>query len=220
MNKNKKSYIAIFIIIAIALSIIGVKTLASNLNIDFSVDSLRQLIDSMKYSEFIFVILWCIRLISLIPGVTLMILGGLIFEPEKAVILSLVGVLISDIIVFFVARINLFKGLKEKISEKHPEIIELIDSYNYKILAVGVLCPVAPTDIIVFVSSYMGISFKKFTLIFTVSNMPAIFLYSYLGESFDCSIINTVMIVITLIITGVFSIKLWNEMKYKLIKDN
>ena len=49
MNKNKKSYIAIFIIIAIALSIIGVKTLASNLNIDFSVDSLRQLIDSMKY---------------------------------------------------------------------------------------------------------------------------------------------------------------------------
>lgn len=101
MNKNKKSYIAIFIIIAIVLSIIGVKTLASNLNIDFSVDSLRQLIDSMKYSEFIFVILWCIRLISLIPGVTLMILGGLIFEPEKAVILSLVGVLISDIIVFF-----------------------------------------------------------------------------------------------------------------------
>ena len=215
MNKNKKSYIAIFIIIAIALSIIGVKTLDSNLNIDFSVDSLRQLIDSMKYSEFIFVILWCIRLISLIPGVTLMILGGLIFEPEKAVILSLVGVLISDIIVFFVARINLFKGLKEKISEKHPEIIELIDSYNYKILAVGVLCPVSPTDIIVFVSSYMGI-----TLIFTVSNMPAIFLYSYLGESFDGSIINTVMIVITLIITGVFSIKLWNEMKYKLIKDN
>ena len=50
--------------------------------------------------------------------------------------------------------------------------------------------------------------------------MPAIFLYSYLGESFDGSIINTVMIVITLIITGVFSIKLWNEMKYKLIKDN
>ena len=66
----------------------------------------------------------------------------------------------------------------------------------------------------------MGISFKKFTLIFTVSNMPAIFLYSYLGESFDGSIINTVIIVITLIITGVFSIKLWNEMKYKLIKDN
>ena len=50
--------------------------------------------------------------------------------------------------------------------------------------------------------------------------MPAIFLYSYLGESFDGSIINTVMIVITLIITGVFSIKLLNEMKYKLIKDN
>ncbi|WP_196000550.1 VTT domain-containing protein [Clostridium sp. 1001271B_151109_B4] len=219
MNKKKKVYMAIFIIIAITLGIIGIKTLVNNLNIDFSVDSLRLMIDSMKYSELMFIMLWCIRLISLIPGVTLMVLGGLIFEPEKAVILSLVGVLISGIIVFAVARISVFKGLREKINEKHPQIIELIDLYNYKILAVGVLCPVAPTDVLVFVSSYMGISLKKFSLIFTLANMPAIFLYSYLGESFDGSIFNTIMIVITLIITGAFSIKLWNEMKYRLIKD-
>lgn len=208
------------IIIAIILGIIGIKTLFNNLNIDFSVDSLRQLIDSMKYSEIIFIILWCIRLISFIPGMTLMVLGGLIFEPAKAVILSLLGVLISGTIVFAVAKNNLFKGLREKISKKYPQIIELIDSYNYKILAVGVLCPVAPTDVIVFVSSCMGISFNKFTLIFTVANMPGVFLYSYLGESFNGSILNTAMIVITLIITGIFSVKLWNEMKYRLIKDN
>ena len=88
--------------------------------------------------------------------------------------------------------------------------MELIESYNYKILAVGVLCPIAPTDVIVFVSSYMGINFKKFVLIFSLANIPAIYLYSYLGDSFNGSIINTIMIIVTLIITGFFSYRLWH----------
>ena len=98
--------------------------------------------------------------------------------------------------------------------------MELIESYNYKILAVGVLCPIAPTDVIVFVSSYMGINFKKFVLIFSLANIPAIYLYSYLGDSFNGSIINTIMIIVTLIITGFFSYRLWNKMKCKLAKEN
>ena len=149
-----------------------------------------------------------------------MILGGLIFEAEEAIILSLIGVVLSGIIVFAIAKMDIFNGLREKINKKYPEIMELIESYNYKILAVGVLCPIAPTDVIVFVSSYMGINFKKFVLIFSLANIPAIYLYSYLGDSFNGSIINTIMIIVTLIITGFFSYRLWRKMECKLTKEN
>ena len=66
----------------------------------------------------------------------------------------------------------------------------------------------------------MGISFSKFLLVFIGANLPALFLYSYLGQSFDGSIFNTIMIVVTLTITGIFSVKLWNELKFKLVHEN
>ena len=55
---------------------------------------------------------------------------------------------------------------------------------------------------------------------FIGANLPALFLYSYLGQSFDGSIFNTIMIVVTLTITGIFSVKLWNELKFKLVHEN
>ena len=51
-------------------------------------------------------------------------------------------------------------------------------------------------------------------------NHNNIYLYSYLGDSFNGSIINTIMIIVTLIITGFFSYRLWNKMKCKLAKEN
>ena len=214
----KKKYRWSGIILLLIISLILIIGISNGISLD--IDSLRDYIDSSKYSEIIFIAIWCIRLISFIPGVTLMILGGLIFEAEEAIILSLIGVVLSGIIVFAIAKMDIFNGLREKINKKHPEIMELIESYNYKILAVGVLCPIAPTDVIVFVSSYMGINFKKFVLIFSLANIPAIYLYSYLGDSFNGSIINTIMIIVTLIITGFFSSRLWKKMRCNLAKEN
>ena len=219
MQFKKLIYIFSACVLAVLL-VLGISMIGKEVNIDFSLESLRGWIEGNPLSEVFFIGLWSIRLIAFIPGVTLMLLGGLIFEPNKAFVLSLLGIVISDAIVFAIAKVKILSGLRKRIENKYPEVISLLEAYNYKILGIGVLCPVAPTDAIVFLSSYMGISFSKFLLVFIGANLPALFLYSYLGESFDGSIINTVMIVITLIITGVFSIKLWNEMKYKLIKDN
>ena len=202
----KKKYRWSSIILLLIISLILIIGISNGISLD--IDSLRDYIDSSKYSEIIFIAIWCIRLIS--------------FEVNKDddKIKSLIGVVLSGIIVFAIAKMDIFNGLREKINKKHPEIMELIESYNYKILAVGVLCPIAPTDVIVFVSSYMGINFKKFVLIFSLANIPAIYLYSYLGDSFNGSIINTIMIIVTLIITGFFSYRLWKKMRCNLAKEN
>ena len=149
-----------------------------------------------------------------------MVLGGMIFQSEKAFILSLVGIVLSDTLVFLLAKSKMLGGLRKKISKKYPEIISIIESYSYKILGVGVLCPVAPTDVIVFLSSYVGMKFSKFLLIFIIANIPALFLYSYLGESFQRSSMNTIFIVVTLAISGILSIRLWNDLRRKTVISN
>ena len=218
--KSKKilySIVAVAIIIVMTMCIFLFK---DNITIDFSIDKLRLWIESKQFSEILFILLWSLRLVLFIPGVTLMILGGVIFEPDKAFILSLVGIVLSDTLVFSLARSRMLSGLRNKISLKYPEIISMIESYSYKILGVGVLCPVAPTDVIVFLSSYIGMKFSRFLIIFITANIPALFLYSYLGESFQGSSMNTVFIVVTLAISAVLSIRLWNDLRSRIITDN
>lgn len=218
--KNKKilySIVAVAIIIVMTMCIFLFK---DNITIDFSIDKLRLWIESKQFSEILFILLWSLRLVLFIPGVTLMILGGLIFEPDKAFILSLVGIVLSDTLVFSLAKSRMLSGLRNKISLKYPEIISMIESYSYKILGVGVLCPVAPTDVIVFLSSYVGMKFSRFLIIFISANIPALFLYSYLGESFQGSSMNTVFIVVTLAISAVLSIRLWNDLRRRTITNN
>ena len=219
MQFKKLIYIFSACVLAVLL-VLGISMIGKEVNIDFSLESLRGWIEGNPLSEVFFIGLWSIRLIAFIPGVTLMLLGGLIFEPNKAFVLSLLGIVISDAIVFAIAKVKILSGLRKRIENKYPEVISLLEAYNYKILGIGVLCPVAPTDAIVYLSSYMGISFSKFLLVFIGANLPALFLYSYLGQSFDGSIFNTIMIVVTLTITGIFSVKLWNELKFKLVHEN
>ena len=218
--KNKKilySSIAVAIIIVMALCIF---LFNDNINMDFNIESLRVWIESKQFAEMLFILLWSLRLVLFIPGVTLMVLGGLIFQSEKAFILSLVGIVLSDTLVFLLAKSKMLGGLRKKISEKYPEIISMIESYSYKILGVGVLCPVAPTDVIVFLSSYVGMKFSKFLLIFIIANIPALFLYSYLGESFQQSSMNTIFIVVTLAISAILSIRLWNDLRRETVISN
>ena len=218
--KNKKilySSIAVAIIIVMTLCIFLFK---DNITVDFSIENLRVWIEGKKFAEIFFILIWSLRLVLFIPGLTLMVLGGLIFQPQKAFILSLVGVVLSDILIDNIAKSKVLGGIRNKISLKYPEIISMIESYSYKILGVGVLCPVAPTDVIVFLSSYVGMKFNKFLLIFITANIPALFLYSYLGESFQESSINTIFIVITLAISAILSIRLWNDLRRKTVSDS
>lgn len=213
--KNKKIFYGVAIIFILTFMVVTIFLFKDKVALDFSIEKMQRIIESKKISELIFISLWSLRLILFIPGVTLMILGGLIFDPSKAFLLSMIGIVLSDILVFLLAKSKLLSGFRNKLENKYKDIIDLIEKYNYKILGIGVLCPVAPTDAIVFLSSYVGMKFSRFLVVFIIANIPALFLYSNLGESFQDSNMNTIFIIITLIISGILSIKLWNNLKRK-----
>ncbi|WP_305153761.1 TVP38/TMEM64 family protein [uncultured Clostridium sp.] len=213
--KNKKIFYGVAIIFILTFMVATIFLFKDKVALDFSIEKMQRIIESKKFSELIFISLWSLRLILFIPGVTLMILGGLIFDPSKAFLLSMIGIVLSDILVFLLAKSKLLSGFRNKLENKYKDIIDLIEKYNYKILGIGVLCPVAHTDAIVFLSSYVGMKFSRFLVVFIIANIPALFLYSNLGESFQDSNMNTIFIIITLIISGILSIKLWNNLKRK-----
>ena len=181
--------------------------------IDLSIENLKMIIKGSNIAYLIFLGIWIIRLIAFIPGVSLMLLGVLIFSPIEALILSLLGLVLSDTLVFILGKMDLFEGIKNKIKKKYKDIYKLVEEENHKILAIGVLCPVAPTDVICYLSSYLGLGYRRFIITFIIANIPAVSLYSFLGDSFSNSIYNTVFIIITLIVTSIITIKKWNKLK-------
>lgn len=212
---KKRNLSKIILLLVVVFGILAVNYIGP-VDIDISIESLRVWVKGSNISYLIFLSLWILRLVLFIPGVTLMLLGGLIFSPMEAFILSMLGLIISDSLVFAIGKSSLFEGLRNKLKNKYEDIFILIQEYNYKLLALGVLCPVAPTDVICYLSSYLGLGYRKFLITFVLANLPATFLYSFLGTSFSESIYNTLFIVIMLAVTSIVSILEWNKLKASL----
>lgn len=207
MTKKK---VGIFILL---IAVLAIFLLKNTMSIDLSIENLKEFINNNPLSTIIFLALWILRLVLLIPGVTLTVLGGLVFAPIEAFVLSMVGLVISDSIMFVLGRTPLFSKKREEIKEKNLELFKLIDMYNYKFLAIGVMCPIAPTDLICYLSSYLGLPYRKYILTFILANIPAVTMYSLIGQSFENSIYNTIFLVATLALTGILTIKIWNKMR-------
>lgn len=119
--KKRKVYNVIILSIVI-LSIIGFYLFNP---IDLSIENLRMMVKGSNIAYLVFLGIWVIRLVAFIPGVSLMLLGGLIFSPIEALILSLSGLVLSDTLVFILGKIDLFDGIKSKIKKRYKDIYKI-----------------------------------------------------------------------------------------------
>jgi uncharacterized membrane protein YdjX (TVP38/TMEM64 family) len=176
------------------------------------IDNLVDLLtDFQQYEIPVFLILSTIRIISFIPSTVFVLLGGIILNPFAALLLSIVSIILSESIVYVLSRSLFGVRLQKYLSGKYPNIHELIQKNNSKVLLIGVLCPFAPTDAICSLSSSAGIKYTKFIAIVTAANLPMVSLYSFLGDSLISSSFNSVIIIVTLLLISLFTLRLWRN---------
>ena len=220
MKKVKKHHIiSIFIFIVLTLYIlnnIGVISFDTvNIHgINLELNSLRQYLNlNSGYAMLIFVALWIFRLVFFIPGVTLMLLGGMSFGAFNGFILSMLGMVMSETLVYIIAKIFGNTRINNYISKKHPEMAVLVEKYNLKFLGLGILCPIAPTDAICFLSASTGINYLKFILTVIIANIPVILSINYIGIGFNNSIYTTTMAIITISLITYYTVKIWYQLR-------
>lgn len=207
MRLNKKCLItAAWIILIFILKI-------NNL-ITFDLEVIRKFLKfNAEYAMVIFIALWIVRIISFIPGVSLMVLGGICFGTTEGFMLSMIGMIVSESLIYLISKTITNTRLKNAISKKYPDITLLIERYKYRFLALGIICPIAPTDAICFLSASTGIKYVKYILTVIIANIPVIMLYSYLGIGYKGSLYIVALLVLTISITTLFSIKTWYSLK-------
>lgn len=209
MRKNIK-YI-IFLIWIIVIYILKINNI-----ICFDFDVIKKYLEiNAQYAMVIFSLIWILRVFMFIPGVTLIILGGICFGPVEGVLLSMIGMIFSETIVFIISRTFIGSRLKDLLNRKYPNLNPLIEEYNYKLLCLGIICPIAPTDAVCFLLSSSGINYGKYIMVVIISNVPAILLYSFLGLSFINSISGIALIAVSIALITIFTTMIWNNLKRK-----
>lgn len=164
-----------------------------------------------SFKVLIFIVLSSFRIVALIPSAVFMILGGVIFNPFEGVILTLISVILSETLIYITSKILVSSGIQNILVNKYPRLYELLLKNNIKILAMGILCPIAPSDVACFLASSTGLSYRKFILTVIIANMPMMILYGFLGNSFLSSGNNTVIIAVIIVIISAYSLYLWNK---------
>ncbi|MDL9996162.1 TVP38/TMEM64 family protein [Bacillus stercoris] len=203
-----------FLILALWLLVIYILKEYHLLSLDMS--DLQEFISAnTKYAMLLFIALWIIRLLFFIPGVTLIFLGGVCFDPIVSVILSMAGIFLSETLVYVFSRKfssgNMMKGLERK----HPELKTLLETYNYKFLALGMICPLAPTDVVCFLSATVGIKYTTYILTVIVTNIPLLIFSSFIVINFSESLMGTVLVVASFVLISIISVKMWHTLKHK-----
>ncbi|ATP42018.1 TVP38/TMEM64 family protein [Solibacillus sp. R5-41] len=182
--------------------------------LSFDMNSLKAFIfENKNYAYFLFIGLWIVRLLFLIPGTMLMILGGVCFSPIEAFFLSTAGMALSATLVFLVSKSFVGHKLKKYLVNRHPEMNDLLEKYNYKFLALGIICPVAPADVICFLSASVRIKYVTYILTILIASAPLRMLYSLIGTSLGESKVGLVFVIVSLVLVFIASIKIWNKIK-------
>jgi len=164
-----------------------------------------------KFSTVLFFIIASLRIFTLIPCTIFIIVGGILFNPYEAFILTATANLLSEILLFFFARLTFGMSYQNKIINKYPKVYNMIKKNNVQILALGVSSPVIPTDIICFFSVLAEISFIKYTLTIFFADTPIILLYTFLGISIKYSLYVFAIMLFIVILVNYFNFKKWSN---------
>ncbi|WP_176461720.1 TVP38/TMEM64 family protein [Anaeromicrobium sediminis] len=181
----------------------------------FKISSLSDLMKFIEYNKGLstvtFFIISSIRIFALLPGMPFMIMSGILFDPIVGFTLCMLSIIISETLIFILGKNSYNMKFINKINNKFPQLMHVSKKYNYKFLVLGILCPISPTDIICFISSYMGLSYRNFLLTIIIAHMPLILIYNILGQSFLYSTYYFIFLAVTLFVISIYLISIWNK---------
>lgn len=207
MKRKQKKIIFIVISWLIIITILystGILTTDVNKINDF-------IIGSPLRMQLIFVFLSTIRIVFFIPQTVFIIIGSILFGPYVGFILSLLSLALSQSIMYFVGRYFNREILGEDFLNNNSNIVDIIRKYGYKILALGIVCPITPSDLITASAACIKLNYKKCISVIVIADAPMIFLYGFLGSTIEETYIFNVLAILAIVFISYYSFIIWNR---------
>ncbi|MFT5875913.1 MAG: putative membrane protein YdjX (TVP38/TMEM64 family) [Clostridium sp.] len=168
----------------------------------------------LSYGSFnilVFILMHVIQVVVFfIPGEFIQVAGGYIFGTFLGSILSLMGITLGSIIVYFISN-NYGKPLVEKlILKKKVKFFKKIlkEGSKKNVVFMFYLIPGIPKDALAYICGVSNISVKDFFIYSTLGRIPGIFMSSLFGEriyAWDVTTLITIGVTMSILsIVGVY----------------
>lgn len=201
-------------LLILALWVLLIYIVKQNNLLSIDLDTLKQVItENTKYAMLLFLGLWIVRLLFFIPGLSLMVLGGICFNPLTGFVLSMIGIILSETLVYIVSKLLPMASMNQFLKRKNPNLGKLLEKYTYKFLALGIICPIAPTDAICFLAATAGLKYKTYIFTIILANIPLMLIYSFVGISISDSLFGITLVILSLLLIAIVSVRIWNNIK-------
>ena len=183
---SKNLYNIISLVILVILTVLG--WVGYREGLFNSLETFREFI--LSYGDWSWIIFMVVNVIQvvvpIIPGGATLIFGVVIFGPFWGFVYNYISICIGSILVFLISK-TFGKSIVLKIfgEDTFKKYHDKINSKSYeKFFAWAIFFPVAPDDLLCYLSGLTDMSLKKFSLIIFLGKPLSIFLYSmgwYLG---------------------------------------
>jgi uncharacterized membrane protein YdjX (TVP38/TMEM64 family) len=70
-------------------------------------------------------------------------------------------------------------------------------------LALGIICPIAPTDAICYLSAAAGLNYKTYIFTIILANIPLMLIYSFVGISVSDSLFGTTLVILSVMLIAI-----------------
>ncbi|SHE54190.1 TVP38/TMEM64 family protein [Caloramator proteoclasticus] len=154
------------------------------LNMIKNPEDIRNFLLSYKgYAVAIFLLLSTIRSVFLLPAGTFAVISGLTFGNLIGTLLTCVGVTLSGILAYFIAKYFGREFVECILKRRKIDINSLIKKEGLFYIISLRLIPIFPFDAVSYASGLMDVNFKDFVFGTFLGSLPGAFIYTFLGNS-------------------------------------
>ncbi|UPM54550.1 TVP38/TMEM64 family protein [Gottfriedia acidiceleris] len=148
-----------------------------------SLQDIKQFITNSSINPMLlFVAIFCARIFLFIPSSVLIVVGSLFFHPFETILLSLIGMAITETIIYLLSRSILSDSIQQFMENKYPSLFEELISNRKRYLFLTVATPLAPTDGACFIAASTNMKYLSYIAIVFAGNIPIAVLYTLYGN--------------------------------------
>jgi len=203
-------------ILIIILWLIIVAVLYSQGLITTDVNKINEIIGKNPVKmRVLFIILSTVRVLFFIPQTIFIIMGSMLFGAYEGFVLSVFSLVISQSIMYVIGRYFQKQFLEEEFLEKNKDIIDILKKHGYKILALGIACPITPSDLITLSAACIKLNYKKCIATIVLADAPMIFLYGFLGSEIEDNFFFKIFAIIVILLVSYYTFVTWSKINKK-----
>jgi len=134
------------------------------------------------FSPVIYIILFTIVPLTLLPDSILAIAGGMCFGMVGGIIYTMIGASFGGALSFFLAKSLGHKVFNKFIKKDISNLENSIKNKGFVLVFVLRLIPLFPFDVISYAAGFSGVKFKDFALATILGIIPGVFVFINIGD--------------------------------------